>query len=142
MSNLRKPGHHAVFLALALLMLAGAGAYAQGNQDPLDPARGVPLPCEAVSLPGLIPRSAMNLQHVANVCGIVGTDIEFQSRLDADGRVRDYAFLGTMGFGLRIFDISDPQHPVQVGGYADPGWQNDVQVRGDLAVISVDPIHE
>ncbi|MGH2417177.1 MAG: post-COAP-1 domain-containing protein [Candidatus Limnocylindria bacterium] len=105
-----------------------------------DPAHNTPLPCEAVSTPGLVPRSARNLTHLANVCGFVGTDIEFQSRTDADGDVHDYAFLGTMGGGLRIFDITDPAHPVMAGRYTDPGWQNDVQVRGDTAVVSFDPL--
>ena len=41
--------------------------------------------------------SAKNIAHVANVCGFVGTDIEFQSRTAADGTVHDYAFVGTMG---------------------------------------------
>lgn len=106
----------------------------------VDPARNTPLPCEAVSTPGLVPRSARNLTHVANVCGFVGTDVEFQSRTDAAGAVRDYAFVGTMGAGLRIFDITNPARPTIAGGYADPGWQNDVQVRGDTAVISFDPV--
>ena len=105
-----------------------------------DPAHNTPLPCEALATPGLVPRSARNITHVANVCGFVGTDVEFQSRTDAAGTVRDYAFVGTMGAGLRIFDITDPAHPFVVGGYTDPGWQNDVQVRGDTAVISFDPL--
>lgn len=105
-----------------------------------DPAHNTPLACEALSTPGLVPRSAQNITHIANVCGIVGTDIEFQSRTAADGTVHDYAFLGTMGAGLRIFDITDPAHPFQAGQYTDPGWQNDVQVRGDVAVVSFDPL--
>ena len=30
-----------------------------------DPAHNTPLPCEAVSTPGLVPRSARNLTHIA-----------------------------------------------------------------------------
>ncbi|MBA2461054.1 MAG: hypothetical protein H0V45_04685 [Actinobacteria bacterium] len=122
----------------ALLLVGIAGATAPG--DPLDPAHNLSLPCEALSTPGAVPRSAKNVVHVANVCGFVATDIEFQSRKDASGKTRDYAFVGTMGVGLRIFDITDPEHPTIVGGYADPGWEGDVQVRENTAVIAFDPV--
>jgi hypothetical protein len=130
-------------LTLAVVgLLAGAFAtpalaHLGEDGDALDPARNVALPCEALSTPGLVPRSARNIAHLANICGFVGTDIEFQSRMAADG-LHDYAFLGTMGAGTRIFDITNPARPVQVGGYVDPGWQNDVHVRGDLLVVAFD----
>jgi hypothetical protein len=129
-------------LLLALAIAAGgaiAGADAL-NGDPLDPVRNVALPCEAVSTPGLVPRAAKNIAHVANVCGFVGTDIEFQSRKAADGIVHDYAFVGTMGAGTRIFDVTDPAHPVAAGRYSDPGYQNDVQVSGDVLVLGFDSL--
>ncbi|MGH2379771.1 MAG: LVIVD repeat-containing protein, partial [Candidatus Limnocylindria bacterium] len=132
----------AVLIAFVLIAVAPAALFGQ-EVDPgisPDPAHNTPLPCEAVSTPGLVPRSARNITHIANVCGFVGTDIEFQSRTDADGDVHDYAFVGTMGAGLRIFDITTPTRPVLAGSYTDPGWQNDVQVRGDTAVISFDPV--
>ncbi len=78
--------------------------------------------------------------HVANVCGIVGTDVEFQSRTDASGDIRDYAFVGTMGAGFRIFDVTDPSQPIRAGGYVDSGWQNDIQVRGNVAVSTFDGV--
>jgi hypothetical protein len=130
-------------LVLLVLVLVAGGviAGAQGlSGDPLDPAHNVALPCEAVSNPGLVPRAAKNIAHVANVCGFVGTDIEFQSRKAADGTVHDYAFVGTMGAGTRIFDITDPAHPVSAGGYTDPGYQNDVQVAGDTLVLGFDSL--
>jgi hypothetical protein len=126
-------------IAGAIAMLVGV-VPAAGADDPLDPAHNVPLPCEFVGVPNLVPRSAKNIAHVANVCGFVGTDVEFQSRADARGKVRDFAFVGTMGYGTRIYDVTDPSHPFQVGGYADPGWQNDVQVRGNTLVIAFDPL--
>ena len=130
-----------VLVGAALALLAApavvAGAAALGGQ-PLDPAHNAPLACELVNAPGAVPRSARNIVHVANVCGVVGTDIEFQSRTDAAGKVHDYAFLGTMGGGTRIFDITDPANPKPAGGYVDPGWQNDVHVRGDLLVLGFD----
>ena len=129
-------------LLLALVVAAGgaiAGAKALTG-DPLDPVRNVALPCEAVSTPGLVPRSAKNIAHVANVCGFVGTDIEFQSRRAADGTVHDYAFVGSMGGGTRIFDVTDPAHPVAAGRYTDPGYQNDVQVSGDVLVLGFDSL--
>lgn len=126
---------------LATMLFAVSGTVVSaGTADPLDPARNVALPCEAVSTPGLVPRSAKNLAHVANICGVVGTDIEFQSRRAADGTVHDYAFLGTMGGGTRIFDITDPAHPFSAGVYTDPGYQNDVAVRGDLLALGFDSL--
>ena len=128
-------------LLVLVLALGGviAGAYAV-TSDPLDPVRNVALPCEAVSTPGLVPRSAKNIAHVANVCGFVGTDIEFQSRRAADGTVHDYAFVGSMGGGTRIFDVTDPAHPVEAGRYTDPGYQNDVAVSGDWLVLGFDSL--
>lgn len=130
----------AVPVLVATLLVATGTVVAAATADPLDPAHNVALPCEALSTPGLAPRSARNLAHVANVCGFVGTDIEFQSRTAADGTVHDYAFVGSMGSGLQIFDITDPAHPQEAGGYSDPGWEDDIQIRGDLAIIGVDPI--
>jgi hypothetical protein len=128
-------------LSLALLSLSMLLPVPQAHADVhLDPAHNVPIPCELVSTPGMAPRSAKNIMHVANVCGFVGTDIEFQSRRDATGAIHDYAFVGTMGAGMRIFDITDPADPTLVGAYLDPGWEDDVQVRGDLAVVAFDPL--
>jgi hypothetical protein len=124
-------------LAVALASAVGV-AWAQ-SEDPLDPAHNAALPCSEVGTPGLVPRSAKNISHLANVCGFVGTDVEFQSRRANDG-LHDYAFLGTMGEGLKIFDVTDPAHPRSAGQYTDSGWQNDVQVRGSLAVIGFDPL--
>ncbi|HEX7255718.1 MAG TPA: hypothetical protein VF236_07300, partial [Gaiellaceae bacterium] len=129
----------ALLAAAAMLvttLFATAGSAEDGRV--LDPAHNVSLPCEALSTPGLVPRSAHDIAHVANVCGFVGTDIEFQSRKDAAGNVHDYAFVGTMGAGTRIFDVTDPAHPTFAGGYLDPGWQNDVHVRGDTLVVAFD----
>ena len=138
--------HSRTRIRIGLALIAGAVAVAIGGlpaaaaDDPLDPAHNVPLACEFVGAPHLVPRSAKNMAHLANVCGFVGTDVEFQSRTDARGKVRDFAFVGTMGYGARIYDVTDPSHPFQVGGYADPGWQNDVQVRGDTLVVAFDPL--
>lgn len=116
-----------------------AGVSPQGNGDELDPIRQVPFPCDglepALSLPS---RAEENLVHVANKCGLVGTDIEFQSRRAADGTVHDYAFVGSMGNGMRIFDITDPTNITGAGRYNVVGYQNEVQVRGDRAVITFD----
>src|SRR5687767_15775687 len=128
---------------LLVLVVAAGGAIAGARAvtgDPLDPVRNVALPCEAVSTPGLVPRAAKNIAHVANVCGLVGTDIEFQSRRAADGVVHDYAFVGSMGGGTRIFDVTDPAHPTTAGRYTDPGYQNDPSVRGHLLVLGFDSL--
>jgi len=132
-----------VRLVLLTVAIAAGGVIAAAdalNGDPLDPVHNLALPCEAVSTPGLAPRAAKNIAHVANVCGFVGTDIEFQSRKAADGVVHDYAFVGTMGAGTRIFDVTDPALPVAAGRYSDPGYQNDVQVSGDVLVLGFDSL--
>ena len=136
-------GRLSIVLTIFALLVPAPGLLLGQENDlgvSADPAHNTPLPCEALGTPGLVPRSARNITHVANVCGFVGTDIEFQSRRASDGAVHDYAFLGTMGAGLRIFDVTDPAHPTLAGSYTDPGWQNDVQVRGDTAVVSFDPV--
>ncbi|MGH3105420.1 MAG: hypothetical protein ACRDN6_15115 [Gaiellaceae bacterium] len=108
--------------------------------DQTDPARNLALPCEEVSTPGLVARANKDIFHVANVCGFVGTDVEFQSRTDLTGKVHDYAFVGTMGAGFRIYDVTQPTLPDRAGGYVDSGWQNDVQVAGDLVVSTFDGV--
>jgi hypothetical protein len=131
-------GRVLVVLVVAALATVGGVAWAQSD-DPLDPAHNLALPCSSVSTPGSVPRAARNIYHLANVCGFVGTDVEFQSRLAEDG-LHDYAFVGTMGEGLKILDVSDPSRPRSAGQYTDPGWQGDVQVRGDLVSIGFDPL--
>jgi hypothetical protein len=118
------------------LVIGAAGAVSTGG-DETDPGRNAPIPCEslATSPP---PRSANGIRHLANLCGIVGTDVEFQSRTDIRGLRHDYAFLGTMGDGFRIFDVTDAAHPTPAGGYIDAGWENDVQVRGNIGVLTFD----
>src|SRR5215212_9131510 len=124
----------------ALMLVASAGS-ASATDDETDPARNVPLACAEVGAPAAIPpRASKNIVHLANRCGIVGTDVELQSRTDAAGRVHDYAFVGTMGAGPRIFDVTDPANPTPAGGYTDPGWENDVQVRGDVLVSTFDGV--
>jgi hypothetical protein len=128
-------------VALLALALAAAalplGALASEG-DSTDPVRNLAIPCEYLSGPATPARSNRNISHLANVCGVVGTDVELQSRTAADGVVHDYAFVGTMGAGFRIYDVTDPDHPRRAGGYDDPGWQNDVQVRGDVVVSTFD----
>jgi hypothetical protein len=126
-------------LAIGLGITAPIVAFAAAG-DATDPARNVALPCEAVAVKNMPARAAKGIVHVANVCGIVGTDVEFQSRKAADGKVHDYAFVGTMGAGPRIFDVTDPAHPRHAGGYQDAGWENDIQVRGDIAVATFDGV--
>jgi hypothetical protein len=112
-----------------------------GDADPTDPVRNLALPCENVSTPGLVARTSKDIFHVANVCGFVGTDVELQSRSDLTGKVHDYAFVGTMGAGIRIFDVTEPTLPQAAGGYTDSGWENDIQVAGDIAVATFDGVN-
>ena len=125
----------AVALAL-VLTLASAGVAAA--DDELDPIRNVPIPCDNIPAVGTPSRTELNLVHIGNKCGLIGTDIEFQSRRDASKRVRDYAFVGSMGRGMRIFDVTDPANILDAGGYLVQGWQNEVQVRGDVAIVTFD----
>jgi hypothetical protein len=139
------PGRKRAFIVTALATLVGAATFAvvaiAQDPDATDPARNVALPCEAVgSVAAQVPRAAKNFRHVGNACEFVGTDVEFQSRKTADGKLHDYAFAGTMGAGFRIFDITNPTHVVGVGGYTDPGWENDIQVRGNVAVATFDGV--
>ena len=130
-----------IALAAGLLLsipVLGALAF---DPDATDPARNQALPCEAVSTPGLVARTSKDITHVANVCGLVGTDVELQSRRDTAGKVHDYAFVGTMGDGPRIFDVSDPTQPKRAGGYLDSGWENDIQVGGDVMVSTYDGVN-
>jgi hypothetical protein len=128
------------FGLITLVVALNIPTVAQGlAPDPLDPAHNLSLPCEQVQTPGLVPRSARTIAHLANVCGFVGTDIEFQSR-QANGRVYDFAFVGSMGSGMQIFDITNPARPREAGGYFDPAWEDDIQVWGNLAVIGSDPV--
>jgi hypothetical protein len=131
-------------LAVAIPLVFGAFAGAGSELQTLDPARNTPLPCEELgSFKGqpVVTRSAKNIDHLANVCGFVGTDTEFQSRKDAAGNTHDYAFIGTMGGGLRIYDITNPGRPVFAGGYLDTGWENDIQVWGNIASSAFDGVN-
>jgi uncharacterized repeat protein (TIGR01451 family) len=154
----RHPGSRfALIAAFTLLMgLVVKPSIGQVVDDELDPARPAPLPCEFVQGPGNVSRAARNITHVANVCGFVGTDVEFESRLrdtpnptDPPGtkELRDYVFVGTMGAGMRIYDVTNitDADPLTVsitfaGAYFDPGWEGDIAVRGDTAAIAFDPL--
>jgi hypothetical protein len=128
-------------LVVAVPALLFTNLSSAGSPDTVDQARNVALPCEAVSTQGGISRASRGIVHLANVCGFVGTDVELQSRKDATGKVHDYAFVGTMGAGPRIFDVTDPAHPTFAGGYADSGWENDIQVRGNTVVATFDGVN-
>ena len=138
---MRTPRSRVVLLLLAVAAaLPLASVVGASEPDATDPARNAPLPCEALAVPNIAARSQQNVEHLANICGFVGTDVEFQSRTDLAGKVHDYAFVGTMGDGFRIFDVTDPPHPKPAGGYIDAGWENDVQVRGDIGVLTFDGV--
>lgn len=142
----RFSGRKRAFVITVAATVAAAAAFAvvaiAQAPDQTDPARNLALPCEAVgSVAAQVPRAAKNFRHLGNVCEFVGTDVEFQSRKTADGTLHDYAFAGTMGAGFRIFDITHPTRPYGVGGYADPGWENDIQVRGNVAVATFDGVN-
>ena len=116
-----------LLLLAAVVAAGGVIAGAKGiTGEPLDPVRNVALPCEAVSHAG--PRAAFSEEPRPR---------RQRVRLRRHGHrvpvaagpptaCHDYAFVGTMGGGTRIFDITDPAHPTTAGRYTDPGYQNDV----------------
>jgi hypothetical protein len=128
-------------LLAALAVGTLAGSVSGGPSDATDPARNIAVPCESIASKGGVSRSAKDIVHVANVCGFVGTDVELQSRKDLTGKIHDYAFVGTMGAGTRIFDVTNPASPRAAGGYIDSGWENDVQLRGDVVVATFDGLN-
>lgn len=87
----------------------------------------------AVSHEALSPEVGENMVFHGQIPGLVGTDIEFQRR-----GTTTLAFVAAMGEGFKVLDISDPAHPVLVGAYASPGWQNDIQLQGNLAILAND----
>lgn len=140
----RKPWLATGLAASLLVGLTGLSTVGAAG-DELDPVRNLPLPCDNGVLPSDLgspfpARSAKRLIHLANRCGIVGTDVEFQSRRDANGVLHDYAFVGTIGSGLRIFDVTDPTKPKAAGRSNTVGYQNDVQVRGNIAILTFDGV--
>jgi hypothetical protein len=143
---MRRFGALLTMCGLVLLVPLGFSTFAGAGSEitTLDPAHNTPLPCEelgGVGGKGLVTRSAKNIDHLANICDFVGTDTEFQSRKDSAGNTHDYAFIGTMGGGLRIYDITNPSRPVWAGGFLDTGWENDIQVWGNIASSAFDGVN-
>src|ERR1044072_3396726 len=117
----------ALALVAALPLFLFTNLSLAGSPDAGDQARNLALPGELVSTQGGVSRPAEGIVHVASVCGFVGTDVELQSRKDANGKVHDYAFVGTMGAGPRIFDVTDPAHPTFAGASAPRGGGGDAE---------------
>lgn len=82
---------------------------------------------------GITPPDSANVTWWHQAPDVVGTDMEF---LERDGR--RYSLVASMGTGFRIFDITDQAHPTLVGVHLSPGYQNDIQVQGNLAILSTD----
>lgn len=115
----------AVAILGALLAAWGCG---EGG-DPVAPAP----PGPSFSHEELSPEVGENLVWHGQIPDLVGTDIEFQER---QGRL--LAFVASMGVGFKVVDITDPAHPLVIGVWDSPGWQNDIQVQGGLAILSND----
>lgn len=82
---------------------------------------------------GVPPAQGSGMTWWAQVPGVVGTDVEF---LERSGR--RYAVVGAMGEGFKIFDVTDGEHPVPAGVYLSSGYQNDIQISGNLAILATD----
>ena len=139
-----------VIAVSALAAVPGANAHDQAKVevagqplDQLDPIRNSPLGCQARPAPGSPGRSQRGgIDHQAYVCGVAGTDVELQSRKDANGFVHDYAFAGTIGEGFRIFDVTDPKNPRAAGATRVTGYQNDPVISGDYAFQAYDGVSQ
>ena len=131
----------AALVTVLVAALPGGLVIAQEGEDPLDPVRSAPLGCgigdrPLPGTPGRAQDDQDTIRHLAYICGVVGTDVEFQSRRDARGEVHDFAFAATVGDGLRVYDVTDPQRPKVVGRTNATGYQNDVQLSGDVAFLA------
>lgn len=97
-------------------------------------------PSQAV-IPGVGVVSKKNMEWVGNVEQAVGSDIEFIEMKQPDGSLKRYALTGSMGNGMNIVDITNPDLPLLTGVYVNPGlnWQGDIQVNAKrkIAVISI-----
>lgn len=59
-------------------------------------------------------------------------DIVFQTE------VRDFVVVGVLGQNARVVDITDPDNPVDVTGVPCTASQNDIQIQGDVLLVSQD----
>jgi hypothetical protein len=106
----------------------------------------------AVLLPSAVPSQAAipavgaishnNMEWKWNVPADVGSDIEFFERKLSDGSLKRYAVVGDMGHGFNIIEITNPDLPLIVGAFVDPGfnWEADIQVnpRRNLVLLATD----
>lgn len=91
------------------------------------------------------PVDSNNMEWVANVPNIAGTNLDFIERVDSDGSTKRYALAATHGNGFDIVDVTDPEAPSTVGRYLSPMraagfnfhvWL-DVNPTRDIVVLSV-----
>ncbi|MFE5290606.1 LVIVD repeat-containing protein [Isoptericola sp. NPDC056618] len=110
-------------VALSLTLVAGALGLAAPASASDAPEPDVP--------PGEVASS--NIEHLSNnpkngALQGTGSDIAFQGK---------YAFAGNYD-GFTVYDLSDPEEPVQALQVYCPGSQNDISVYGDVLVLSTD----
>ena len=48
----------------------------------------------------------------------------------------EYAYLVDGSAGLRVVDVSDPEHPVKVGFYDSPGFARGLTVAGEYVYVA------
>jgi hypothetical protein len=90
---------------------------------------GLMLPASALpaSLTAASDISSDTMSFVDNIAYKGGTDIEFAT-IVVDEEPREFAFAGTLGNGLQIVDITDPENAELVAVYDCQISQGDVQV--------------
>ncbi|MCP8616303.1 LVIVD repeat-containing protein [Salirhabdus salicampi] len=112
-----------LFLLTIMLTFGTVSAHPVDNPDSLDLSTSVSTDLNIFS-------KSTNMEHIAHIPEPSATGIETQG---------NYLYVGIIGEGMKIYDISDPASPVEIGWYASPGYQNDVAVSGKVALLATDP---
>ncbi|MDP8240179.1 MAG: T9SS type A sorting domain-containing protein, partial [Candidatus Hatepunaea meridiana] len=50
--------------------------------------------------------------------------------------VDSFLFVADMEYGIKVFSLEDPEHPVLTGSYDTPGWAHHVKVSDGLAYVA------
>ena len=115
--------------AVALMVATAFSGPAVAHPPELDPGQDHEHPVSNPE-PDTFSPGAKHLFNAPRSSAATQSDLAFQG---------NYAFAGNYN-GFRIFDISDPAHPVLVKDVWCPGAQNDVSVWGDAIILSVDSV--
>jgi hypothetical protein len=127
---------------MLLLLLAVAAPSAAGDWRVLGQAGG---PVRAVAAQGRFVYVGVGLRLVildaADPSALVeaGSTTPFPEFVEGVAVDERYAYVADGTAGLRIVDISAPDHPVEVGAWESPGYAEAVAVRGSVAYLADGP---